>query len=58
MSPLFVAILNGYKGMVKLLITNGADLNEKDYDGRTPLQYAEFRNRTEIIELLRKHGAK
>jgi cytohesin len=44
--------------LVELLVSSGADINVKDKDGRTPLSYAIERGHTEVVELLRKHGAK
>jgi len=44
--------------LVELLIAKGADVTARDGDGRTPLWYAQDEGHTEIIELLRKHGAK
>ena len=46
------------KAMVELLIARGANVNAKDGDDRTPLWYAQNEGHTEIVELLRKHGAK
>ncbi|MFC1636429.1 ankyrin repeat domain-containing protein, partial [Planctomycetota bacterium] len=46
------------KGMVELLIARGADVNAKDGDGNTPLWHASKEGHTEIVEILRKHGAK
>ena len=44
--------------VVELILSKGADVNAKDGDGRTPLYYAKEQGHTEIVELLRKHGAK
>jgi len=44
--------------MIELLITKGADVNVRNNVGRTPLRNVMSRGHTEIIELLKKHGAK
>ena len=44
--------------IVELLISNGADIKAKDNNGKTALSYAIENGHTEIVELLRKHGAK
>ena len=44
--------------MVELLMAKGADATARDRTGRTPLWYAGREGYTEIVELLRKHGAK
>jgi len=43
---------------VEVLLVQGADINAKDTRGRTPLQLAENQKRTDIVDLLRKHGAR
>jgi len=48
----------GRKEIVVLLIAKGADVNAKDNDGETPLDSANKNGRTEIADLLRKHGGK
>ena len=48
----------GDKEVVELLIAKGANVNARDGDSRTPLWYAQDEGYTEIVELLRKHGAK
>ena len=44
--------------IAELLIAKGADVNAKSRDGYTPLDKASSRKRTEIVDLLRKHGGK
>jgi len=52
------AVINVHKGVAELFIDKGAHINAKDNQGRTPLWYAQDKGHTEIVELLRKHGAK
>ena len=52
------AVEKGNFSVVKALISDGADVNTKDNKGRTPLRWAKNSGHTEIVELLRKHGAK
>ena len=47
-----------FKAMIELLVSRGAEVNVKDYYGRTPLSMAKDNGLTEIVNLLRKHGAK
>jgi len=56
-TPLHIAAWY-YPNFVELLIANGADINAKNNEGQTPLWYAKNSGYTEIVELLRKHGAK
>ena len=44
--------------MAELLVTNGAKVNIADNHGHAALWYANHAANTEIIELLRKHGAR
>jgi hypothetical protein len=46
------------KEIVELLIAKGADVNAKTKRGDTPLDWAIKYKRTEIADLLRKHGGK
>ena len=46
------------KEIAELLIAKGANVNMREIDGSTPLDLAIKRKRTEIADLLRKHGAK
>ena len=45
-------------GVVELLIGKGLDVNAKDEDGDTPLDWAMLNDHTETADLLRKHGGK
>ena len=57
-SLLHIASVQGDKPLVRLLIANGADVNAKSISGRTPLDGANKNNKSEIADLLRKHGGK
>ena len=46
------------KETAELLIAEGADVNAKDMYGETPLHFAIIYNKTNIADLLRKHGGK
>ena len=46
----------GTKEVTELLIAKGADVNAKDQDDETPLDWAIHGKLTEIADLLRKHG--
>ena len=47
----------GYMGIVKLLLMNGINIDEKDNYGETPLMKAVYRGRSELVELLLRAGA-
>ena len=55
-TPLHDAARGGHKEIAELLIAKGADLNAKDNDGETPVDYAI--RKEELADLLRKHGGK
>ena len=57
-TPLHDACSEGHKEIANLFITKGADVNPKNEDGETPLDKAIYKERTEITDLLRKHGGK
>ena len=57
-TPLHETARSGRKEVVELLIANGADVNAKNRNGDTPLDYAITFKRTELADLLRKHGGK
>ena len=52
------AAWKGHVEIAKLLIVKNADVNAKDVEGQTPLDWAEEEKHTEIVDLLRKHGGK
>jgi ankyrin repeat protein len=52
------AIEERRRDIVELLIQKGADVNAKSHEDKTALWYAQEGGLTEIVELLRKHGAK
>ncbi len=53
---LFIALQNGDKKMVQLLIESGADVN-KVWNGTTPLIHAISTNDSELVRLLLENGA-
>jgi hypothetical protein len=61
-TPLHIASSRGQKEIAELLIASNAEVNAMilsgSYKGITPLDFATKFNRTEIADLLRKHGGK
>ncbi|KAL7964037.1 ankyrin repeat-containing domain protein [Trichoderma sp. SZMC 28014] len=57
-SPLHIAAQKGYDGIVRLLLEHGADCNEKDSDGLTPLAHAIRGDNEAVVHLLLSHGAR
>jgi hypothetical protein len=52
------AAKHGHNEIAELLIENGADVNAKNDDDITPLDWAVDEDYPETAELLRKHGGK
>ena len=57
-TPLHRAAANGHSNIVQILLAKGADTNARDNKDRTALGLAKEKGHTEVVELLRKHGAK
>ena len=53
-----IAAMQGNLEAVKQHIAAGSDVNAKDVNGYTPLDWAIFNKDTETADLLRKHGSK
>lgn len=56
-TPLHMAVKNGYRKSIQLLIAKGANVNARNKAGQTPLFYAIGENIQDIAELLLEHGA-
>ena len=48
----------GYTAAVQALLDAGADVNAKDKEGVTALMEAQENGHTEVVEILKKAGAK
>lgn len=57
-TPLHYMAQDNVRDMAEFLIVKGADVNAKDNNGKTALSVAKEKGYTEIVKLLRKHGAK
>jgi hypothetical protein len=56
-TPLNIALLYNSEGLVEELIKKGANLNEKDFYGATPLYYAIKNNNLKMVHYLLEKGA-
>mmetsp|Transcript_5030 Transcript_5030/g.4950 ORF Transcript_5030/g.4950 Transcript_5030/m.4950 type:complete len:225 (-) Transcript_5030:27-701(-) len=57
-TPLILASQLGKLEMVEYLISRGAELNARDYEGNTPLMIAVIHEQTDVIKALVSFGAK
>lgn len=56
-TPLHIAVHDGNRDMIQLLIARGADVNVRDRSGRTPLYQITFWNDVKAADLLLSKGA-
>jgi len=56
-TPLYHAIVQRSRAMVKFLIAHGADVNRRDRDGWTPIMTAAYCDDAEDVKVLAAHGA-
>jgi uncharacterized protein len=56
-TPLMLAAEENRVAVAELLIARGADLSTPDRDGFTPLTQAWAKKRTEMVRVLKQHGA-
>jgi ankyrin repeat protein len=52
-----VAVSNNQRANIKALIRAGADMNARDKEGKTALDYAMQEGNEKIIKLLQSYGA-
>jgi len=57
-APLSLACSEGKFGLVKSLIENGSDVNQKDHSNLTPIMRAATNGHKNIVKLLVSYGAK
>ena len=57
-TALHIASSNGYLNVVDWLLSEGADINVKNNDGKTPLDVCQDLNKEEIISLFNKYNPK
>ena len=57
LTPIMVAARGGYADIVELLVDNGADLAQRDYTGRSALDWARESRTPGIDQILERAGA-
>jgi ankyrin repeat protein len=56
-SPLMVAAEEDHLAMVELLVARGADVDQPEHNGYTPLTRAFWKGHQDIVRALKRHGA-
>ena len=57
-TPLMIALSERNQELVKIFLEKGADVNSVNVNAKSVLDFAITEKNTEIIELLKQHGAK
>ena len=57
-TALHYAVFGGQKYVAEIHIANGADVNAKNFQSKSPLDFAVKYKQPKLADLLRKHGAK
>jgi uncharacterized protein len=56
-APLLVAAETNHPGVVELLISRGADVNQPESHGYAPMSRAQWNGHIDMVRLLKRHGA-
>ncbi|NER51420.1 MAG: protein kinase [Symploca sp. SIO1A3] len=57
-TPLHAAVVLGNQNLVERFLSKGADVNAKDHQDLTPLDWANIKFYPNIVKLLKSHGAR
>lgn len=55
--PLCAAAKGGNVEIIQLMVDEGADVNEADLTGKTPIQYAKEAGHNDVVQVLEELGA-
>ena len=58
MTPLHLAAVQGHAETAQMLLDKGASVSPSDKNGNTPLAIARHESKVEVVDVLRKHGAR
>ena len=56
-TPLSYAVTEGNENLVNLLLSAGAEIDKRNYEGATPLAYAALHGKRKIVHILLHNGA-